>query len=265
MTSPTRTKKHAAVTLFVAGCLLALTGGMLSGARALAVFNDITETGTPGLLRLAVHDETPLWVTLGPGGSAKWLVQASLDGAESGTLAVELDAYGELVSASGITARVDACTEHFDPAHLDLDPENVPCSGLSSTVLPVTALSALAVSDDRYGLADLHRLAPRELLVTLTIPATADPEVIANEIAHIGFGVHASGEAEDSNSGGGESDNHPGTTGGFGGGLAATGADVLSLGVLALGLAAIVTGIALMRRTPATTGAQVAVSAVKER
>ncbi|WP_449282974.1 hypothetical protein [Leucobacter sp.] len=223
-------RRSRAIALLLAGVFaaVALLGVALSAARAAAVFQEITESGRPGYLRLAAHTTTPLQATLGPGESMRWLLRASLLDAELGTLAIELDASGELLGASAMTAQVVACTGAFRTgAHAGADLSRVPCSGERAVVLPATPLSQLAQRDDRFELAELRRGEPRQLLVQLSVPAEADAEAVAGRVARVGLGVHASGE-------GGVRPVTP--VEGHGPRLPVTGADAVALGVLAVGL-----------------------------
>lgn len=218
----------------------------LTAVRASAVFQPIAETGTAGYLSLAVDSATPLEAQLGPGDSMRWLVQASLEDAESSTLAIELRADGELVEAAGMTAAVEACSGAFELSGVPgVQPA---CQGSPTTVLPTTLLAAVSQSADRYDLAQLRRGEPRQLLVTLAIPATTPGDLIDGLTARVGLGVHAAG---DSDSGATVVPVHP--TPAQPKDLAVTGADTLALGVLATGLAGL--GLAAALRGRARTRA----------
>ncbi|MBN9612206.1 MAG: LPXTG cell wall anchor domain-containing protein [Actinobacteria bacterium] len=175
--------------------LVSLAGLTLTTTRAVAVYRQITETGRPGYLRLAVDSSTPLQRTLGPGESMSWLVEASLDDARAGRLSLELRGSGGLVDTAGMTASVLACAGGFDTAAAlgggayAVAPS---CRGQAVTVVPTTAVAALSHDAERFSLAELRRGHPRQLLVTLSIPATTGSSLVASRTARIGLGLQAS-------------------------------------------------------------------------
>lgn len=204
--------------LFAALACLGLT---LTAARAVAVFHEVTETGTPGYLVLSVDSETPLWAELAPGDSMRWLIEAALHDASSGSLSVELQSSGALPDASGMLTEVEACsgTFHLTEAHSA-------CEGVLEAVLPVTRLTQVDRDGQRYELAQLDSGDPRQVLVTFTIPPDAHPQAIDGQTARIGLGVHAAGDTHS------HSEPIPSAPDD----LAVTGAEILPLGVLAAGL-----------------------------
>lgn len=213
--------------LTVVFAALSCAGVVLTASRASAVFQDLVETGKPGFLTLALDSATPLQADLAPGDSMRWLVEASLNDATAGTLSFELQANGELVENSGMLAEVSACTGSFDIAAVP-----VSCEGSFTTALPETPLTAVSQQGNQYQLAELQQDAPRQLLVTLTIPASTPASTIAGQSARIGLGVHSAGDDE-AQTGTVVPVNPPPVWAG----LAVTGADALALGVLAAGLA----------------------------
>lgn len=235
--------KARAATAFLTVIFIGATclGLALTTSRASAVLHELAETGEPGLLSLRIDPQTPLWATLAPGDSMHWLIEASLEDAASGTLALETRSAGALPEISGMTAEILACTGAFD---LATDPPG--CSGAIEVPLAVTPLTRLDHHDGRYDLIDLHRGDPRQILVTLAIPSSVSAEVIAGKTAHVGLGVHAAGE--DPSIAAPVTAEPPPRAG-----LAVTGADVLALALLAAGLTGLGT-VALIRRRLSATG-----------
>lgn len=262
MTAARRRSRSISLLLIGGFSAVALLGISLTAVRASAAFQEIAETGRPGYLKLGAHSATPLHAALAPGESMRWLIEASLVDAERSTLAIELDASGELLDVSAMTAQVAACTGSFeletpagaaqgsapdpDPA-FDPEPSRVPCSGERTTVLPPTPLSQLAQRGDRFELAELRRGEPRQLLVQLSIPEGVDAAVLADRVARIGLGVHAGGETAERPVRSVE----PATPR-----IPVTGADSLALGVLAAGLAGLGAALALRGRRRRTHGSQ---------
>lgn len=232
---PHRGYRTAARILIPVFALILGLGAALTATRAAAVFQMITETGRPGFLVLAVDSETPLWATLAPGDSMHWLVQASLHDAHRSALAVELAVRDAIPDAGGLLAEVKSCDGTYD-----LSSATPVCQGIEDTVLPESAVATLAPQADPHVLAELHQYAPREFLVTLTLPTHAQMQDTETQLARVGLGVHASGEGPDRHT-----PNplpQPPTS------LAVTGADVLSLALLAVGLAGVAGGTLLWRR-----------------
>ncbi|WP_336991992.1 hypothetical protein [Leucobacter sp. VD1] len=242
------------LVLFVA---LSCAGALLTASRAAAVFEEITETGDPGVLRISVDSATPLWAQLAPGDTAHWLVEAELRGAPQSTLAVELVTAVVPDELRGLTARVESCAGSFtfQPGQAG----EAICSSAAVSVLAPTRLDALPRDGRRVELAQLWASEPRQLLVTLALPATADPQAFTGRLAIVGLGVHASGELTDPAPAGLEPVPPPVPS--LGGGslpasgsvmpLAVTGADALPLSTLAVGLLGVGTVLALRRRSGA--------------
>lgn len=216
-TSRTRIFTLKSLLLALFGALI-IAGLSLGTVRAVAVFQNITETGKPGYLVLSLDSSTSLWATLDPGDSTHWLIRATLNDAAESTLAVELLGSGSLVTFSGLEARIDSCDTSFDP-------QTLVCSGLHTAVLPQKSIKDLPVQGNKITLATLHSAAPREFLVTLTLPADAQFDSTETATATIGLGVHATGSS-------GKTDNDAPQKGE----LPTTGADYLALGLLATGI-----------------------------
>lgn len=204
-----------------------------TAARASAVFHELSETGRPGYLTLALDSQSALRAELEPGQSMRWLVQASLRDADAGTLAVELRADGDLVAASGMTAEVEACSGSFD-----LSAAPARCGGSRTTVLPATPLARVAREGALYELAELRSGEPREVLVTLGIPSTTSAAAVEGRTANVGLGVHSAG-SDASVTPVPPSERPP---------LPVTGSDALALGLLATGLAGLGAAAALRGR-----------------
>jgi hypothetical protein len=246
MTAPTPRARTFTLLLIGVFSAIALLGLTLTTARASAVFQEIAETGRPGYLKLGAHSATPLQAKLRPGESTHWLIEASLLDAERSTLAVELDASGELLDVSEMTAQITACAGAFEfgasagsGAEFEDAEADIRCLGERTAVLPPTSLLQLVRNGDRFTLAELRRGAPRQLLVQLSIPASADADALADRTARIGLGVHADGE-DVARPAQPVTPREPR--------LPVTGADALALGVLAVGLIGLGGSLALRRR-----------------
>lgn len=169
-----------------------VVGAGLTATRAAAVMHEVTETGLPGMLSLRAGPAAPHWADVRPGDRMHWPIEASLSDASVGSLSVELRAEGGLVAA-GLTAAVEACTTPFvEGVTLEGAPT---CETSATVVLTETPLVDLAsASSERFALADLERDHPRHLLVTLHLPAAADPAAVAGAAATVGVGLHAAGD-----------------------------------------------------------------------
>ncbi|PRI10971.1 hypothetical protein [Leucobacter massiliensis] len=250
--SARRRAPAAARLLLGAGLALAVLGLGLAGARAAAVFEELSETGEPGLLRLGAHVATPLHATLRPGDTMIWVIEASMWDAERGALAASLNGSGPLIREGGLRARLDSCAGSFalpadaDPQpRRDFDADAIPCSGERAVVLPQTPFEELLGGGEPLQLGELRSDEPRQLLLAVTLPAEADAEAVSRLTARLGLGVHASGDE------GGGPGAEPGPGKGPGpesaGRLPVTGADLLALGLLGAGLVGVGAGAALRR------------------
>ncbi|MFV0535587.1 MAG: hypothetical protein ACK5MR_18360 [Cumulibacter sp.] len=155
--------------------------------RAWAAFEDVTETGVPGLLHLAVDDRGPLHVELAPGESAHWLIQAELDDAPTGALSIEMHASGELVERDQLLVAVSACSGAYD----DPSVAKPACDGEQSEILAVTSLSAVSSAGAIYELGEISPADPQQVLVSVSLPDDANFEDAASADIFVGF--HASG------------------------------------------------------------------------
>lgn len=231
MTAAQRGTRTTSIALVIVFAAVSVVGILLSASRASAVFTELTESGTPGYLVLAQDTTTPLWSSLQPGQSTYWLIQASLHDAESSTLAIELRGNGDLIEYGGLTGSVESCAGQFDLSSLE-------CSGSMSTAVAPVQLRDLPSTGDRVQLANIEQGAPRELLVTLTLPSSTVIAEGETPSARFGLGVHASGEG------------NPSVTPipPMAPRLPVSGADLLPLGILAAGFVGLGAALAFIRR-----------------
>lgn len=225
--------------LILAFAIVTCAGISLTAARASAVFYNLTETGRPGYLALALDSSTPLHTEITSGASASWLVQAALHDASFGTLDVELRASGDLARDSGMTATVAACSGAFNIA---VQPAS--CQGTLEVALPTTPIASLPMHQNLYELTSLRSDEPRQILVTVSIPSTTPDALVEDRTAQIGLGVHSTGDDP-------QVVVVPPVTPAR---LAPTGADLLALSVLAIGLIGLGTASWLRGRSRANLG-----------
>lgn len=226
----------AGIAVFTVSVLALVAGTALGLSRASALWHEVTEAGMPGYLTLRADPAAPDWHDLAPGDTLRWLIEASLADAQSSTLDLELRSEGSLVHTGQIHVAVTACTEPSSGPTIDVALVDLVCAGDTSVVLAPTPLAAIAEPDrgEIYPLARLYAGLPRYLLVTLTVPATADVHAMAGTAMRVGVGLHASGDAE-------VSPVPPPPT------LVVTGADLSALSLLGIGLLGAATGAALLR------------------
>lgn len=203
--------------LFAAVLVIGLAGTV---SRAAAVWNEVTETGRPGLLKLNTATTTPMWATLAPGETTHWLIAASLVTAPRGALQLELSAGGSLIEAGNPTFGVTGCRAGFST-----DAPVPVCPYGAETLVPETPLARIITHDKLIDLDDLIRGEPRELLVTLSLPEAASAEHISGKVANVGLGLHASGDTPEAELEPEESPQLP-----------VTGGDAVPLALLAAGL-----------------------------
>lgn len=221
--------------VLTASVLALIASAALGVNRASALLHEISETGLPGYLALHADPVAPNWQDLTPGDTVHWLMSASLSDAQTSSLDLELRSEGALVQAGELQVAVTACTEPFSSHGPGTTPGDFICESDASTVVEQTPLSAVAQPErgDLYALARLHAGAPRYLLVTLSVPETADLQAMAGTSMQVGVGLHASGDSDSSTM--------PPPT------LVVTGADLYILGLLGVGLFGVVIGVALIR------------------
>ncbi|UOQ58972.1 hypothetical protein MUN76_07770 [Leucobacter rhizosphaerae] len=206
-------------------CAVLCAGAVVAGAvgtvtRAAAVWEEVAETGRPGLLTLNTASSTPMWTTLSPGESTHWLIAAVLHTAPEGTLQLEVSVSGELVAAGDPSFSMRGC-----PAGFTQQGSTPVCPGGGETIIAETPLASVMADDRLIDLRGIVRGEPRELLVTLSLPPTASAEAVDGKVTHVGLGVHAAGDSP------GVSPAPPVTPH-----LAMTGGDAVPLVLLAAGL-----------------------------
>ena len=228
--------RNSALALALAFGVITTLGVGLTATRAAAVFNQIAETGTPGYLKLAVDSGSQLFADLNPGDSATWLIQASLHDAPSSTLTVEMQGQGAMINHSNMRVTLIACAGTFQSATAGAS-----CSGTSQTILNDQPLGQVIQSGQLTDLSTLQNGQPRELLVTLAVPASTPVALFEGESAVIGIGVHASGDNTP------PVVTPPGQKAAQPQSLAATGTDALALGMLSLGLIGLALSLSLLR------------------
>ena len=248
------------VVVLAAACICA--GVFVAASRASAVFHELNAPQGTGDLSLNVDPLTPLWRDLSPGQAMHWNVEASLTGAMSGKLEVELRSH-EILPV-GLLAAVEACTEPFV-----MSGATPVCPGVAQAVLPARPVALLTSLNGRVELAELYAGVPRYILVSITLPAGVDRAVLHGTIAQVGLGVHASGDSL-------EPPEHPPTNpptsppkppsdrpvtpttppvtppGTQQQQLSVTGADIAALSLLGLGLIAAAFGVTLLRSSAAS-------------
>lgn len=187
---PAPTKRRRLARAFRAATLLcicaAVAGATVLGARAAAVYEEVTETGEPGLLSLRSDPGTPYWENFAPGDSAVWDIEARLDDADHGSFSLELRADGEIV-AEGLTVEIASCAEPFTG---DL------CLDSPGDVVGRTRVSKIATptTGNVFQLPDIYVDQPQHFrLVLHRPPAEPAPDIVT---ARIGVGFHAHGYPE---------------------------------------------------------------------
>ena len=222
--------------LFTAALIAGLVGTV---SRAAAVWEEVTETGRPGLLRLSTATETPMWANLSPGDTAHWLIAATLLTAPKGALQLELTVNGSLIEAGDPRLSVTGC-----PSGFSMDGSVPTCPSGSEQVLPETSLARVMTDNRLINLDEIVRAEPRELLVTLTLPDSASATEVSGKVVHVGLGLHAAGDSPPADPG--PVDAPP---------LPLTGSDVLPLLLLAVGLIGGAACVHTSRRARAGAGA----------
>lgn len=190
---PRRARMWTAAALAVVFLLVSAAGSMAVVLRASAALEAVVETGRPGYLVLRSSPGAPQWTALRPGDTVHWLIEASLADAVESTLSIQLHADGPLIDADAMTVSVESCTTPFQQS--DGSSSGPRCDGAGETVLTDGSLSAAAGEQaEVYDLADLRRGTPRHVLVSLSVPPSADPQTVAGASARVGVGLHAEGD-----------------------------------------------------------------------
>lgn len=214
-------------------CLVVATiGALMLAGRALAVFDQVSETGTPGYLSLRSSPGEPYWENFQPGDHAVWDIQTHLDDATRGHLSLEIHAEGRIVD-HGLTITMRGCSTPFTDEG---------CPGSESVVIAHTALKTIAqpTSAEVFTLPDIHIDHPHHYRIELTRPNTPDTGPAE---ARIGVGFHAHAPHDPS------ARAHPQGT------LPATGVDLAGIALLTCGLVGAGALAAVRRRTRNATGA----------
>jgi LPXTG-motif cell wall-anchored protein len=225
----------------VLAILTLIAGFALISNRAVAAFVSVAENGVPGHLSLRADPYpttlNPDFMSLTPGDSVHWQIETSLVDASS-PLTMQFKRDGSLVErpgTDGLQVRAQLCAQAWTnfPA--------APTCGTGATDIIATTpansatFGPLAANTDPvpgaapvYDLGTLTNAADKFVLVTLSLPAQADPEAQSDQSlmgleASFGFGFTAMGQ----DGGGG---NLPNT------GLDITALLVVGAGVLGLGL-----------------------------
>lgn len=228
--------------LFTIAALALASSVALGVGRAAAMLGEVAETGRPGYLSLRSDPAQPHWQQVVPGQRMIWQLEASLSGAASSTLDLELRSEGALVDTGEMTVAVTSCTAEFAAAPGG-GPGSAPtCAGTAAPVVTETALSTFADPLDTtlYPLARLYTGSPRYLLVTLGVPDTANAAEMAGTSMRVGVGLHASGDSPAVDPSPTPSPQPPPE-------LAITGTDVTTLTLLAVGLLSAMGGSLLVR------------------
>jgi hypothetical protein len=152
-----------------------------------------------GDLEVDASPVAPQFLDLSPGDRRYWPLEANLEGAESGTLAVRVHGAGALIEhpRHGLTISVESCSGGYAKEDPDVRPR---CSGTSATVLSRTPLKDVTSQPTDASVAHVWQLPdillgrPRHLLVTLGLPgAGADDESLMGLSGEFGVGLYASG------------------------------------------------------------------------
>jgi len=214
-------------------CLVVATiGALMLAGRAVAVFDRVSETGTPGYLSLRSSPGEPYWENFQPGDHAVWDIQTHLDDAARGHLSLEIHAEGRIVD-HGLAITMTGCSTAFT---------HQGCPGDESVVIAHTALTTIAqpTSAEVFTLPDIHIDHPHHYRIVLTRPNTPDT---GSADARIGVGFHAHA-----------ADDHPARAHPQGA-IPATGVDLAGFALLACGLVGAGVFGVVRRRTRNTSGA----------
>ena len=240
ITAPARVWTFGRTGALVLAILALIAGFALISNRAVAAFVSVAENGLPGHLSLRADPYpttlNPDFMSLTPGDTVYWEIETSLVDASS-PLTMQFKRDGTLVErpgTDGLQVRAQLCAQAW--TNFPVAPtcgtgatDIIPTSSANSigTFGPLAANSApVPGAAPVYNLGTLTNAADKFVLVTLSIPAQADPDAQSDQTlmgleASFGFGFTAMGDDP--------------------GGLPNTGLDVTSLivvgvGILGLGL-----------------------------
>jgi hypothetical protein len=178
--------------MFAVCGLLIAAGGLLFSARAYAAFVPVPSTGT-GVLRIDSDPYPARLHAIAPGESAQLQLRVRLDGAASGSLAMQLRGSGPLVErAAGLNIAVESCPRAFEG-----DAHHLSCAAGGETVLATTPLASVATStsSSSWVLHDILRERAHHMLVTLSMPRDADASgSISGLGGSFGVGLYAAGD-----------------------------------------------------------------------
>ncbi|MFT4188661.1 MAG: hypothetical protein QM621_08765 [Aeromicrobium sp.] len=186
--------------LAAAGAVTALVLGLLSfGVQAAELVSTSLAEDEQGDLSVTADPSSSAFFDLTPGDSRYWPVEATLDGADEGTLVVRVWGDGALIDHPSYPLRivVDAC----DGTLTGSDPREYPtCSGAVTPIVASQPLRDVSVADDLTGgqawdLAPIQSGLARSLVVTLTVPAEGSyDESLMNVRGDFGVGLYSSGD-----------------------------------------------------------------------
>ncbi len=185
-----------------AALMLGLASVSVQSYAAIAQQTDATSAGD---LVVTAQPHPTAFFDMSPGESRYWSIEASLLGAERGSLALRVFGAGALIEhpRHPLTIAVEEC----DGMLVGDDPREQPrCEGAMYTTViaeqplaEITSHPAVDRAEDIWTLPDIVRDQARSLVVTLAVPASgADDETLMGLRGDVGVGLFAAGEdAED--------------------------------------------------------------------
>ncbi|MFT4298986.1 MAG: hypothetical protein QM597_05055 [Aeromicrobium sp.] len=191
--------------LGMAGATTALVLGLLSfGVQAAAlVSNQLNPVEEVGDLTVSAGKSPATFFDLTPGDRRYWSVEASLVGADVGTLALRLWGDGALVNHPDypLHIAVDACNGTLSG---DDGAQYPVCSGSVESVVAEQPLRDVSVASDLSGgqvwdLAPITRNHARSFIVTLAVPPGGSyDESLMGLSGDFGVGLYSSGDVDQS-------------------------------------------------------------------
>jgi len=234
--------RRVGFVLTIASILALGIGASLVTARAAAVWLDLTTPQSiAGHLTIHTASAAPYWVDIAPGDEIYWPVTAALEDSASSHLELEFTASGTLAQVDGMTIEVHRCASAFAPGATPADAPSCPTApALVQAEAPLTAVAS-NFGSGRFPLGILYAGAPQHLLLTLRLPATADPLSVAAGDVNVGLGLHATGIADPPSNPQLPPSTSPPS-------LSSTGSDAYALGLLAIGSLGLALGTVMLRR-----------------
>lgn len=169
MTVSARARRQLSAALVVAAGVLIALGGLIWNSSANAVLIDVPVNGTPGRLVLAADPYPAQFLDLAPGEPAYWHVEARLEDADEATLAVQLEAAGDLAThLRGLHIAVQECAP--DWSGLDAIAS---CVDSGRQVLAVTPMHNATTATPQFNLRPLTANVPVQLLIVLHVEDSA--------------------------------------------------------------------------------------------